>query len=70
MGNFRLTPLIGREMIYFVEFTINLITNEELLKMYMNSRHSHQIWRHKVNGIEYVLCTASSATDNILIFSI
>ena len=42
----------------FDEFTLGLITNERVLDMNRNSRHSHQVWRKNINGNEYILWTA------------
>ena len=46
----------------FDDFTMSLLTNEEVLKMHSNSRHSHQVWRKKINDIEHVLWTSVSST--------
>ena len=69
---FRSPLMIGGEMTGFDEFTMKLITNEEILTMHLNSRHAHQVWRHKINGIEHVLWTASSATGGqyVAIFNV
>ena len=40
---FRSPLMIGGEMTGFDDFTMSLITNEEILKMHKNSRHSHQV---------------------------
>ena len=53
--------IIGGEMTGFDEFTMSLLTNEELLKMHSNSRHSHQVWRKEIDGIEHVLWTSVSS---------
>ena len=54
---FRSPLMIGGEMTGFDEF---------------NSRHAHQVWRHKINGIEHVLWTASSAAGGqyVAIFNV
>ena len=44
----------------FDDFTMSLLTNEEILKMHRNARHSHQVWRRVINGNEYILWTAAS----------
>ena len=69
---FRSPLMIGGEMTGFDEFTMKLITNEEILNMHLNSRHAHQVWRHKINGIEHVLWTATSAAGGqyVAIFNV
>lgn len=58
---FRSPLMIGGEMTGFDEFTMSLLTNEEILKMHKNARHSHQVWRREINGGEYILWTAANA---------
>ena len=58
---FRSPLMIGGEMTGFDDFTMSLLTNEEILKMHSNSRHSHQVWRKKINEIEHILWTAISS---------
>ena len=58
---FRSPLMIGGEMTRFDDFTMNLLTNERILKMHHNVRHSHPVWRKFVNGIEYALWTATDA---------
>lgn len=58
---FRSPLMIGGEMTGFDEFTMSLLTNEEILKMHKNARHSHQVWRREINGSEYILWTAVNA---------
>ena len=58
---FRSPLMIGGEMTGFDEFTMSLLTNEEILKMHKNARHSHQVWRREINGSEYILWTAANA---------
>jgi hypothetical protein len=58
---FRSPLMIGGEMTRFDEFTMSLLTNSDILKMHSDSRHSHQVWRRKINGIEHVLWTSVSA---------
>lgn len=58
---FRSPLMIGGEMTGFDEFTMSLLTNEEILKMHKNARHSHQVWRREINGCEYILWTAANA---------
>ena len=57
---FRSPLIIGGEMTGFDEFTMSLLTNEEILKMHRNARHSHQVWRRVIDGNEYILWTAAS----------
>ena len=55
---FRSPLMIGGEMTKFDKFTMDLLTNEGILKMHRNARHSHQVWRKKVDGIEHIVWTA------------
>lgn len=56
---FRSPLMIGGEMTGFDDFTMGLLTNEAILKMHSNSRHSHQVWRKNIGGSEYILWTAA-----------
>ncbi len=56
---FRSPLMIGGEMTGFDDFTMSLITNEAILKMHRNARHSHQLWRKEIGGVEHVLWTAA-----------
>lgn len=58
---FRSPLIIGGEMTKFDDFTMSLLTNEGILKMHRNARHSHQVWRREMNGSEIVLWTAADA---------
>ena len=58
---FRSPLMIGGEMTGFDKFTISLLTNENILKMHKNARHSHQVWRREVNGNEFILWTAANS---------
>lgn len=58
---FRSPLIIGGEMTKFDDFTMSLLTNKGILKMHRNARHSHQVWRRKINGSEIVLWTAADA---------
>lgn len=58
---FRSPLIIGGEMTGFDEFTMSLLTNEGILKMHRNARHSHQVWRKEIGGSEHILWTAASA---------
>ena len=58
---FRSPLMIGGEMTGFDEFTMSLLTNEGILKMHKNARHSHQVWRRARNGNEYILWTAADS---------
>ncbi len=58
---FRSPLIIGGEMTGFDDFTMKLLTNEEILKMHRCARHSHQVWRKSVNGIEHILWTAADS---------
>lgn len=58
---FRSPLMIGGEMTGFDEFTMSLLTNENILKMHKNARHSHQVWRREINGNEFILWTAANS---------
>ena len=58
---FRSPLMIGGEMTRFDEFTMSLLTNADILKMHANSRHSHQVWRKEIGGIEHILWTSVNA---------
>lgn len=58
---FRSPLMIGGEMTGFDEFTMGLITNEGILSMHKNARHSHQVWRREIGGTEYILWVAAAA---------
>ena len=58
---FRSPLIIGGEMTKFDDFTMSLLTNEGILKMHRNARHSHQVWRREATGSEIVLWTAADA---------
>ncbi len=50
--------IIGGEMTGFDEFTMNLITNERILRMHRNSRNARQVFRRCSGGNEFVVWTA------------
>lgn len=58
---FRSPLIIGGEMTKFDDFTMGLITNEEILKMHRNARHSHPVWQKDIDGTEHILWTAVSS---------
>lgn len=58
---FRSPLIIGGEMTGFDEFTMGLLTNERILGMHKNARHSHQVWRKEINGTEHILWTGACA---------
>ncbi len=58
---FRSPLIIGGEMTGFDEFTMKLLTNEEILKMHKNARHSHQVWRREIDGMEHILWMAAGS---------
>lgn len=58
---FRSPLMIGGEMTGFDDFTMSLLTNEQILKMHENSRHSHQAWRRNVDGNEFIVWISVSA---------
>ena len=51
--------MLGGELTGFDEFTMNLVTNSEILAMHVNARHSHQVWRREIDGIEHALWIAA-----------
>ena len=51
--------MLGGELTGFDEFTLNLVTNSEILAMHANARHSHQVWRREIDGIEHALWIAA-----------
>lgn len=57
---FRSPLIIGGEMTGFDGFTMSLLTNEAIIAMHQNARHSHQVWRKEIDGSEHILWTASS----------
>lgn len=59
---FRSPLMIGGDMQEGLDdFTYALLTNENILKMHKNARHSHQVWRRELGGNEYILWAAASA---------
>ena len=58
---FRSPLIIGGEMTGFDEFTMSLLTNEDVIKMHHNSRHSRPVYRRNADGNEYILWTAFSS---------
>ena len=64
---FRSPLIIGGEMTGFDEFTMSLLTNEEIIKMHSNARHSHQVWRREIDGKEHILWTAVGSEGGMYI---
>ena len=62
---FRSPLMIGGELTKLDDFTFKLLTNEGILKMHENARHSHQVWRREINGIEHILWTAADTEGGI-----
>ena len=58
---FRSPLMIGGEMTGFDDFTMSLITNRDILTMHRDARHSHQVFRKEIDGVEHILWTAVSA---------
>ncbi len=58
---FRSPLMIGSELEGLDDFTKGLLTNAGILEMIRDARHSHQVWRREIDGIEYVLWTAVSS---------
>ena len=59
--------IIGGEMTGFDEFTMSLLTNEDILAMHADARFSHQVWRREIDGVEHVLWMAMSAKGGIYV---
>lgn len=53
--------MIGGEMTSFDDFTLNLLTNPDILAMQKYGRHPHPVWRKKIDGIEHVLWTSQNS---------
>lgn len=62
---FRSPLMIGGEMTVMDDFTYNLLTNKNVLKMHKNARHAHQVWRREIGGIEHVLWIAASSEGGL-----
>lgn len=58
---FRSPLIIGGEMTGFDEFTMSLLTNRGILDMHKLARHSHQVWRKDIGGVEHILWAAACA---------
>lgn len=58
---FRSPLMIGGELTGLDDFTRDLLTNSEILKMHRLARHSHQVWRKEIDGVEHILWIAASA---------
>ena len=57
---FRAPLIIGGEMNKFDEFTMKLLTNEGILDMHSDIRHSHQVFRKEIDNKEHILWTGVS----------
>lgn len=57
---FRAPLIIGGEMNKFDEFTMKLLTNEGILDMHSDIRHSHQVFRKEIDSKEHILWTGVS----------
>lgn len=64
---FRSPLIIGGEMTGFDEFTMSLLTNRGILDMHKLARHSHQVWRKDIGGVEHILWTAACANGGTYI---
>lgn len=58
---FRSPLMIGGELTGLDDFTRDLLINPEILKMHRLARHSHQVWRKEIDGVEHILWVAASA---------
>lgn len=61
---FRAPLMIGAEMTKFDDFTKALVTNEGILKMHKEIRHSHQVYRKITDGVEWCLWTGVDELGN------
>lgn len=59
--------MIGGEMTGFDEFTMKLLTNEEILKMHKNVRLSRPVWRRDINGVEHIVWMGVSSEAGLYI---
>lgn len=57
---FRSPLMIGGELTKTDDFTLSLLTNNDILKMHKNSRHAHQLWRREIEGVEHILWVAQN----------
>ena len=55
---FRSPLMIGAEMTKLDDETLKLLTNEDIIGMNKKARHSHQVWRKEINGVEMILWVA------------
>ena len=62
---FRSPLIIGGELEKTDDFTLKLLTNENVLRMHSLARHSHQVFRRKINGSECVLWAAVCADGGL-----
>lgn len=64
--------MIGGILMELTKEDYDLITNEAILKMHKNARHSHQVWRRNFDHCEHILWSASDITGGtyILLFNI
>jgi hypothetical protein len=58
---FRAPLMIGGEMTGFDDFTMSLVTNSLLLQMHADVRHSHPVWKKKINGREHIVWMGTGA---------
>lgn len=58
---FRSPLIIGGELTKLDTETLSVLTNEGILEMHRNARHSHQIWRKEIDGVEHLLWAASDS---------
>ncbi len=67
---FRSPLMIGGELTKTDKFTLGLLTNERILEMHENARHSHQVWRREISGVEHILWTAASGDGSGLYMAV
>ena len=64
---FRSPLFIGGEMTRFDDFTMSLLTNENLIAMHKNSRHAHEVFRREIKGNEIIAWIAANAAGGTYI---
>lgn len=58
---FRSPLMIGGELTLCDDFTLFLLTHENILQMHENARHAHPLWRKEVDGNEIIAWMADSS---------
>ncbi len=58
---FRSPLIIGGDMTGFDDFTLKLLSNQDIIAMHSNVRHSHPVWRKEIDGAEHILWTGADS---------